>query len=212
MGQDYRIFQKKLRTTLTERMEVLYMEKFYAFHLVTNNRMTVGQIIDFTKDQHNTLYRFFLEKEIRNEEQQDIFEMIAGKSALNEEETVMVKRYLGSSIRAIREQITEFVRIQYFPHYPSRLSCLYATRTIDQAMQWKSLFESYNRQVFQLVKLKVEGHYFEGDALLLPKEDGSSFAKKVEQAHSYWANKSDGPLNEFLIDGKIEVYEIIEEY
>jgi hypothetical protein len=188
------------------------METFYAFHLVTNNRMTVGQIIDFTEGQHNTLYRFFLEKEIRNEQQQDVFDVIAGKSTLNEEETAMVKRYLGSSIRAIREQITEFVRIQHFPHYPSRLSCLYATKTMEQAMEWKSLFESYNRQVLQLVKLKVEGRYFEGNAELLPKEDGSSFALKMEQAQSYWTNKSSGPLTELLIDGKIEVYEIIEEF
>ena len=188
------------------------METFYAFHLVTNNQMTVGQIIDFTENQHNTLHRFFLEKEIRNDQHQDVFEVIAGKSALNEEDTAMVKRYLGSSVRAIREQITEYVRIQHFPHYPSRLSCLYATKTIDQAMQWKSMFESYNREVLQLVKLKVEGRYFESDALLLPKEDGSSFAKKIEQAHSYWSNKSSSSLLELLIDGKIEVCEIIEDY
>ena len=188
------------------------METFYAFHLVTNNRMTVGQIIDFSEGQHNTLFRFFLEKEIRNEQQQDVFDVIAGKSTLNEEETALVKRYLGSSSRAIREQITEFVRIQHFPHYPSRISCLYATKTLEQAMQWKALFESYNRQVLQLVKLKVEGRYFEGDAQQLPKEDGSSFSQKIEQAHSYWSNKSSRSLTELLIDGKIEVYEIIEEY
>ena len=188
------------------------METFYAFHLVTNNRMTVGQIIDFSEGQRNTLYRFFLEKEIRNEQQQDVFDVIKGKSALNEEETAMVKRYLGSSIRAIREQITELVRIQHFPHYPSRLSCLYATKTLEQAMQWKALFESYNRQVLQLVKLKVEGRYFEGDAELLPKEDGCSFVTKIEQAQNYWSNEATSSLSELLIDGKIEVYEIVEEY
>ena len=174
--------------------------------------MAVGQIIDFTEGQHNTLYRFFLEKEILNDQQQDVYDVIAGKSTLNEEETALVKRYLGSSSRAIREQITEFVRIQNFPHYPSRLSCLYATKTLDQAMQWKALFESYNRQVLQLVKLKVKGRYFEGNAELLPKEDGCSFAFKIEQAQKYWTNKSSGPLTELLIDGKIEVCEIIENY
>ena len=174
--------------------------------------MKVGQIIDFTEGKHNTLYRFFLEKEIRNEQQQDVFDVISGKSTLNEEETAMVKRYLGSSSRAIREQITEYVRFQYFPHYPSRLSCLYATKTVEQAMQWKALFESYNRQVLQLVKLKVKGSYYEGNAELLPKEDGSSFAVKIEQAKNYWTNKSSGPLTELLIDGKIEVCEIIENY
>ena len=188
------------------------METFYAFHLVTNNPMTVGQIIDFTEGKRNTLYRFFLEKEIRDEQQQDVFDAIAGKSTLNEEETALVKRYLGLSSRAIREQITEFVRIQHFPHYPSRLSCLYATKTLAQAMQWKALFESYNRQVLQLVKLKVKGRYFEGNAELLPKEDGCSFALKIEQAQNYWMNKTSGPLMELLIDGEIEVYEIIEEY
>jgi len=79
-------------------------------------------------------------------------------------------------------------------------------------MQWKALFESYNRQVLQLVKLKVEGRYFEGDAELLPKEDGSSFATKMEQAQNYWSNEATSSLSELIIDGKIEVYEIVEDY
>ena len=35
---------------------------------------------------------------------------------------------------------------------------------------------------------------------------------KMEQAQNYWTNKSSGPLTELLIDGKIEVCEIIENY
>jgi len=34
--------------------------EFYVYHIVTRNKMTTGQIINFDKDQKNTLYSFFL--------------------------------------------------------------------------------------------------------------------------------------------------------
>ncbi len=63
------------------------------------------------------------------------------------------------------------VRLQEYPEYPSRLSCLYAAKNDQDALKWKELFDSYYRRVFQIVKLRVVGAIFEGDGSLLPKEE-----------------------------------------
>jgi hypothetical protein len=64
----------------------------------------------------------------------------------------------------------------------------------------------------QVVKLNVVGNYFEGDGDLLPKEDGASFSKKIEQAREYWKGNINNELPELLINGKIEVVEIIDDF
>ena len=73
--------------------------------------------------------------------------------------------YMDQTIRAIRETIMEMVRLQEYPDYPSRLSCLYAAKSYEDALKWKALFDSYNREVLQIVKLRVIGSSFEGDGI-----------------------------------------------
>lgn len=124
----------------------------------------------------------------------------------------LVVDYAGQTIRAIREAITEMVRLQEYPEYPSRLSCLYATKSYEEALKWKELFVSFNRKVLQIVKLRVVGNYFEGDGDLLPGADGVPFAHKIEQARNYWEGNVKTDLPELLINGKIEVVEIIENF
>jgi hypothetical protein len=104
------------------------------------------------------------------------------------------------------------VRLQEYPEYPSRLSCLYAAKSIEDALKWKDIFDSYNRKVLQLVKLRVVGSFFEGDGNLLPKEDGVPFSLKIEQAKAYWKGNVKNELPEILINGKIEVVEILEDF
>lgn len=42
------------------------MKEFSAYHLVTNKKMSLGQVINFDEHQKNTLYHFFFEKEQLN--------------------------------------------------------------------------------------------------------------------------------------------------
>lgn len=191
--------------------------KLFAYHLVTNKIMELGQIINFEYDQHNTLYRFFFEKELVNSQGEDALQILQGHYTsdglhLNKADAEVVSRYTGQTIRAIREVITEMVRLQEYPHYPSRLSCLYAAKTYADALKWKELFDSYNRNVLQIVKLRVKGSCFEGDANLLPKEDGVPFARKIAQAKEYWKGNVISELPELLINGEIEVVEIIDDF
>jgi len=191
--------------------------EFYVYHIVTRNKMSTGQIINFDKRQKNTLYSFFFEKEQLNSKGEDFIKILYGHYTneglnISKENAEITIKYVGQTIRAIREVIVEMVRLQEHPEYPSRLSCLYAAKSYEDALKWKEIFDSYNRNVLQIVKLRVSGNYFEGDANLLPKEDGVPFSQKIEQAREYWKGNVKNELTEVLINGKIEVLEIIDDF
>lgn len=104
------------------------------------------------------------------------------------------------------------VRLQEFSERPSRLSCLYAARNVEEALRWKQIFESYNRNVLQIVKVTFDGNYFEGDGDLLPRLSGEPVSAKIQQAQAYWRGTTAHALPEVLIDGRIEVTEVVEEF
>ncbi|MGN4422942.1 DUF2441 domain-containing protein [Bacillus cereus group sp. MYBK30-1] len=191
--------------------------ELYAYHIVTRKKMNLGQIINFDKNQTNTLYHFFFEREQLNSNGEDSIQILKNHYTdeelhINIENAKVVMNYMDHTIRAIRETIVEMVRLQEFPEYPSRLSCLYASKSYEDALKWKELFDSYNREVLQIVKLRVIGSSFEGDGNLLPKEDGIPFSQKIEQAREYWQGNVRNELPELLINGKIEVMEIIDDF
>lgn len=192
-------------------------EDLYVYHIVTRKKMSLGQIISFDNDQKNTLFSFFFEREQVNSKGEDFFLILRENYSdkglyLDKENADVAINYTNQTIRAIREVIVEMVRLQDFPEYPSRMSCLYASKNYEDALKWKEVFDSYNRKVLQIVKLRVNGNSFEGDGKLLPKEDGIPFSQKIDQAREYWEGIGNKELSELLIDGHIEVVEIIEEF
>lgn len=193
------------------------VQGFYVYHIVTRKKMNIGQIIHFDKSHTNTLYRFFFEREHLNANSEDCMQILKNhyiydELHINNENAKVIMDYMDQTIRAVRETIVEMVRLQEFPEYPSRLSCLYAAKSYEDALNWKALFDSYNRDVLQIVKLSVIGNCFEGDGNLLPKEDGIPFSHKIEQAREYWKGNINNELPELLINGKIEVVEIIDDF
>ncbi|KHL93659.1 hypothetical protein QW71_22340 [Paenibacillus sp. IHB B 3415] len=191
--------------------------EWYVYHIVTRNKMNLGQIINFDQNQKNTLYHFFFEKEQMNSKGEDFMQILHGHYtndgiSMDKENADVALRYMGQTIRAIREVIVEMVRMQEYPEYPSRLSCLYAAKSYEDALKWKEIFVSHHRKVLQIVKLRVNGNIFEGDGTLLPKEDGLPFSRKIEQAREYWKGNTHNQLPELLINGIIEVAEIIDEF
>lgn len=192
-------------------------KELYVYHIVTKKKMSLRQVIYFDDNQKNTLYHFFFEKDRLNSKGEDFIQILYGHYTdeglkMNKENAEISISYVGQTIRAIREVIVEMVRLQEYPEYPSRLSCLYAAKSYEDALKWKDIFDSYNRKVLQLVKLRVVGSFFEGDGNLLPKEDGVPFSLKIEQARTYWKGNVKNELPELLINGKIEVVEILEDF
>jgi hypothetical protein len=81
-------------------------------------------------------------------------------------------------------------------------------KTYEDALKWKNIFDSYQRNVLQIVRLDVQGSVFEADGNLLPKDDGVSIIKKMEQARKYWNGNQNNDLPELLVNGKIIAYRI----
>lgn len=155
---------------------------FFVYHIVTRKKMKIGQIIQFNKIKQIP-YSTSFEREHLNSSGKDSMQILKEHYTNEElhiknENATVVMNYMDRTIRAIRETIVEMIRLQEYPNYPSRLSCLYAAKSYEDALKWKALFDSYNREVLQIVKLRVIGNSFEGDRNLLPKEDAIPFLKK----------------------------------
>lgn len=105
---------------------------------------------------------------------------------------------------AFRELALEEVRARYYPNYPSRMACLYTSSDLKSALNWAQFFKDIGRDVFSLVKLKVEGKTFTGDACNC--FDGTeNETENLDQAKNYWSmnTKNPKPVMETLVAGKM---------
>lgn len=73
------------------------------------------------------------------------------------------------------------------------------------------LFVNWNKPTYSIVKLKVTGNVFVGDANIC-FDATIDENKNLSLAHDYWLNKPNSqncpPIKEYLIDGDIEVIDI----
>ena len=178
-------------------------ETFYAYHVVTERPMYLGQHILFDDAHHSGVYERVMAKlDIVN----DIYQNPQKYTDDELEYPVMV---------ALRELALEEVRREKYPNYPSRMGCLYVSETLQESQHWAEYFIGLGRPTFQIVKVKVTGNRFVGDATkcfdgVTRKEENLLLAEK------YWENgpnpPEEPPINEFLVSGDIEIVEIVEEF
>lgn len=154
---------------------------FIFYHTVTERPMVVGQHIIFDNNHYNGVY-------YRVNEKTDIVHTIYS----NPEDYQNAELEHHTSV-ALRELALEKVRVEKHPHYPSRMACLYVSKTFAEAASWFDYFTALGRPTFQIVKLKVNGNVFYGDATKC--FDGRLTEKEnLELAEEYWNNCS---FNEF---------------
>lgn len=173
-----------------------------AYHVVTDRNMRVGQRIIFDKNTHSGVYQRVMDKV-------DIVNMIYEKP---EEYRSMVLEHHTSV--ALRELALEEVRRKSYPFYPSRLRCLYVSKTYEEAMQWGEFFARIGRPTYSIVELDVTGKCFIGDATKC--FDGQiDRAANLELAKIYWENPQTedykNEVCEMLVDGEITVVKIVKE-
>lgn len=178
------------------------MKTFYAYHVVTQRPMEVGQIID-TKNNKSGVYTRVMEKAnaVNN-----VYNLTDTKC------NIMLEHHLKV---AMRELALEEVRQKHFPTYPSRLTSLYVSNTLEEAESWAYVFLNMGREVLQIVKLKVEGNKFVGDANNC-FDATTNKEENLKLSFDYWENKPNKfgkpKISEILADGKIEVVEIIKQF
>ena len=102
--------------------------------------------------------------------------------------------------------------MEKYPYYPSRMACFHVSKTLEEAEKWFDYFISLGSPTFQIVKLKIIGNVFCADAEKcfagrLTEKENLDFAEK------YWENKrvDESSIIEMLVDGDIEVVDIIKE-
>lgn len=181
------------------------------YHLVTRIPMKEGQLIDFSGDNHNRLYDFWMKREARREDGADVFRVLSENDYSDAGKSVICD-YVFNQSRAVRESICEWVRTAFFPDRPSRFRCLFVCQSTEEVYKWKENFESNGRKVLQVVELSSDGAVFTGDASLLPDVNGDSFDRKIEQAKRYWSGELGGEMTETLLGGRIRVERIIESF
>lgn len=174
----------------------------FAYHVVTDRPMYVGQQIIFDEEHHSGVYQRVYDKlDIVN----DIYENPSKYDVETLEHHTSV---------ALRELALEEVRQKKYPQYPSRMGCLYVSKTLKEAENWAKFFVEIGRPTYHIVKLEINGNCFMGDATKcfdgqLDKEEN------LKLAEIYWENKIDDSnqqaIYEMLVNGKITVVEIVKE-
>lgn len=183
------------------------------YHLVTRVPMREGQIIDFSGENRNRLYDFWMKREARREDGADVFRVLVEKDYSDAGKNVICD-YVFNQSRAVRETVCEWVRIEFFPERPSRFKCLFVCESPEEVYRWKENFESNGRKVLQVVELSSDGPSFTGDASLLPEVNGDSFDQKIAQAKRYWCGEfnGSGKMTETQLGGMIRVERILESF
>ncbi len=175
----------------------------YVYHVVTERKMKINQVINFDDNTHSGVYNrvMSLEKEVL-----DIYN--------NPDKYKDVELDHHTKV-ALRELAMEEVRVKDFCNYPSRMNCLYVSSDIESAEEWANYFIKIGRKVYQLVKLEVDGNFFVGDANNC-FEGTIDKNKNIELSYDYWNNiknkKGKDVFPEMIVNGKIKVVEIIKTY
>ena len=174
----------------------------FAYHVVTDRPMYAGQQIVFDQNHHSGVYQRVHDKiEIVN----DIYANPAKYDAESLEHHTSV---------ALRELALEEVRQKKYPQFPSRMACLYVSKSFEEAEKWGKFFAEIGRPTYHIVKLEIEGNCFIGDATKcfkgrLNKEEN------LRLAEIYWENSADTENNqavcEMLVNGQMTVVEIVKE-
>ena len=174
----------------------------YAYHVVTDRPLKVGQQLVFDETHHNGVYQRVYEK-------LNIVKEIYGNPANYNAETLEHHTSV-----AMRELALEEVRKKKYPTYPSRMSCLYVSRTFEEADNWGKYFAQIGRPTYSIVKLEIEGNCFYGDATKCFDAQLDE-QENMRLAEIYWKNESNDadnpPIVEMLVDGHIKVVERIKE-
>ena len=178
------------------------MEKYY-YHVVTERPMHLGQIITFDNNNHSGVYNRVMDK----------LEIV--KDIISNPDKYKQSELDHHTKVALRELALEQVRKEKYPNYPSRLESLYVSKNIEDAEMWANSFIAKDRQVFQIVKLKTDGNEFTGDAYNC-FEGSIDEQQNILNSYNYWDNKDNNtgnkPIWETLINGNIEVIEIIKDF
>lgn len=175
----------------------------YFYHVVSDRPKTLHQRFTIDKEHPNGVWR-------RVQEQMSRVEAV-----LNNPDKYDGADTDHSLAVALRELAMEKVRKEKYPDYPSRMAALYVSEYYEEAVRWADYYASLGRPTYCVAKIETNGHVFYGDACKC--FDGtSSEEENMRLVEIYWKNgpneNGSEPIVEVLVDGGIEIVEIMKEY
>ena len=197
----------------TKKEEIMKNFNGFLYHIVRYQKLEVGDKLTFGNTPNKFSEKIF-EASFQVGEL-DVNQLVHSKpfKEFSGEEEKETKRYIYESCQMLRELILEKVRKEEFSKRPSRLECIYCTKSFEEAKQWIPALKRMHpsQPPLQIVKLKAKGNVFEGDGNLMLRNTFSLNAK-IEMARQYWSGSNNPKLSEVLFVGKAEVVEILEEF
>ncbi len=184
------------------------------YHAYSGEKVNVGDILVFNSDTHNKMY-----DQVYNNEYKidgiDANELLINKKRNNDkefsvDEFELVLNTINNDAFALRELALEEVRSSKYPSYPSRLSCLYVTKTKEEAINWTEILKRNKKECTQILALELTGEIFCFDGNLM-KRQNVSYQKHLENAELYW-NSIDSNNSEIIFYGEAKVIEKEEVY
>lgn len=168
-----------------------------AYHAVTDAPLCAGQILTFDEEHVSGVF-------LRMREKLNLMRDIQ----CNPEK--YRARPLGyHTAIALRELAMEEVRAKNYPNYPSRMACLYATKTLEGAEKWANFFIKIGRPVYSVVKVESLGRICIADASKC-FEGGVDHKENLRLAEAYWASAGENAaVPEVLIGDRARILELV---
>ena len=177
------------------------------YHAYSGEKVNLGNILVFNSGTHNKMY-----DEVYNREYKingmDANELLINKKR-NQERSFSVDEFelllntVNSDAFVLRELALEEVRRISYPNYPSRLSCLYVTKTEEDAINWSKILKRNKKESKQILTLELTGEIFCFDGNLI-KRQNISYQEHLDNAELYW-NSIDSNNSEILFLGEAKV-------
>lgn len=180
------------------------------YHAYSGEKVNVGDVLVFNSGTHNKMY-----DEVYNNEYKtdgiDANELLINKKR-NQERSFSIDEFelllntVNNDAFVLRELALEEVRKTKYPNYPSRLSCLYVTKTKEEAINWSEILKRNKKKCKQVLTLELTGEIFCFNGNLM-KRQNVSYQKHLENADLYW-NSIDSNNSEIIFYGEAKVIEI----
>ena len=180
------------------------------YHAYSGEKVNVGDVLVFNSGTHNKMY-----DEVYNNEYKtdgiDANELLINKKRNQErrfsiDEFELLLNTVNNDAFVLRELALEGVRKMKYPNYPSRLSCLYVTKTKEEAINWSEILKRNKKKCKKVLTLELTGEIFCFDGNLM-KRQNVSYQKHLENADLYW-NSMDSNNSEIIFYGEAKVIEI----
>lgn len=181
------------------------------YHINTSQNLQIGDILEIGKRFNNFYYEIYNTEHLEKgkDANQYLINMKKEKNlVLNNDTANLVFKTINDDAMITRELMFEEVRKELNSNLPSRLKCLYVCKTKKEIKDWINIFSRTNKKDFQIVKLKLTGKIFIGDASFILRQN-ISLNKKKEQAKMYWSGKKKDNINEYLFIGTAVVEDIL---